>query len=63
MNMSEMAHAVDLCSPNHLVDGEGWQSKEHRCKVDWAEQIKQLVDEDYPDVDKIILESTLKSPD
>jgi hypothetical protein len=36
----------------------GWRRmtiKEHRCKVDWAEQIKQLVDEDYPDVDKIIL--------
>ncbi len=29
--------------------------KEHRCKSDWAEQIKQLVDEDYPDAEKIVL--------
>jgi hypothetical protein len=30
----------------------GWRRmtiKEHRCKVDWAEQIRQLVDEDYPE--------------
>lgn len=29
--------------------------KEHRRKKDWAEQIKQLVDDDYPDADIIVL--------
>lgn len=29
--------------------------KEKRCKKDWAEQIKRLVDEDYPDAVKIVL--------
>jgi transposase len=28
---------------------------EHRKKVDWAHQIKQLVDEDFPDAEKIVL--------
>ncbi len=30
-------------------------AKEHRTKVDWAHQVKRLVDEDYPDVDTILL--------
>ena len=29
--------------------------REHRTVVDWAEEIKYLVDEMYPEVDKIIL--------
>lgn len=29
--------------------------REHRTAVDWAEEIKYLVDEMYPDVEKIIL--------
>lgn len=36
----------------------GWRHMtilEHRCKKDWAEQIKQLVDEDFPDAEKIVL--------
>lgn len=27
----------------------------HRCKTDWAQEIKQLVDEDFPDAEKIVL--------
>jgi hypothetical protein len=30
-------------------------AKEHRTKVDWAHQIKRLVDEDYPDAEVIRL--------
>lgn len=36
----------------------GWRRLsilEHRCKSDWAKQIKQLVDEDFPDAEKIVL--------
>lgn len=36
----------------------GWRRvsiKEHRCKQDWAEQIRILVDTDYPDAEKIVL--------
>lgn len=36
----------------------GWRRMtilEHRCKKDWAEQIKQLIDEDFPDAEKIVL--------
>ena len=29
--------------------------REHRCKTDWAQEIKQLVDEDFPDAEKIVL--------
>ncbi len=37
---------------------EGWRRVEvtdRRTKVDWARQVKQLVDEDYPDKDRIVL--------
>lgn len=37
---------------------EGWRRvtiREHRCRKDWAQEIKQLVDEDFPDAEKIIL--------
>ena len=37
---------------------EGWRRVEvtdSRTKVDWAHQVKQLVDEDYPDKDRIVL--------
>mgnify|MGYP007007360035 CR=1 FL=1 len=30
-------------------------AREHRTAVDWAEEIKYLVDEMYPDTEKIIL--------
>lgn len=36
----------------------GWRRvtiKKQRRKQDWAEQIKELVDVDYPDADKIVL--------
>ena len=36
----------------------GWRRVsilEHRCKIDWAMQIKQLVDEDFPDAETIVL--------
>lgn len=36
----------------------GWRRVtilEHRCKTDWAQQIKRLVDEDYPEAEKIVL--------
>ena len=37
---------------------EGWRRVEvtdRRTKVDWAQMVKQLVDEDYPDKDRIVL--------
>ena len=37
---------------------EGWRRAEvtdRRTKVDWAGQVKKLVDEDYPDRDRIVL--------
>ena len=36
----------------------GWRkvtAKEHRKKADWAEQIRSLVDDDYPDAEKIVI--------
>ncbi len=37
---------------------EGWRRvavTDRRAKVDWAQVVKQLVDEDYPDKDRIVL--------
>ena len=37
---------------------EGWRRAgvtDRRTKVDWAHQVKKLVDEDYPDKDRIVL--------
>ena len=37
---------------------EGWRRAavtDRRTKVDWTRQVKQLVDEDYPDKDRIVL--------
>ena len=37
---------------------DGWRRvevRERRTKVDWAHVIKKLVDEDYPDRDRIVL--------
>ena len=37
---------------------EGWRRvgvTDRRTKVDWAHQVKKLVDEDYPDEDRIVL--------
>ena len=28
---------------------------EHRCRTDWAQAMKELTDEDYPDVEKIVI--------
>ena len=36
----------------------GWMRPEvleHRTKVDWANQMKKLIDEDYPDAERIVL--------
>lgn len=38
-----------------LADRHHTSVREHRTAVDWAEEIKYLVDEMYPEVDKIIL--------
>ena len=43
---------------------EGWRRVEvtdRRTKVDWAHQVQQLVDEDYPDKDRIAL--VMDNPD
>ena len=29
-------------------------AKEHRTKIDWAHQVKRLVDEDYPDAELVL---------
>ena len=37
---------------------EGWrrvEATERRTKTDWAEVVRKLVDEDYPDRDRIVL--------
>ena len=37
---------------------EGWRRvgvTDRRTKVNWAHQVKKLVDEDYPDKDRIVL--------
>lgn len=37
---------------------EGWRRmsvRERRCKTDWAEEVRRLVDEDFPDAEKIVL--------
>ena len=37
---------------------DGWcrvEVRERRAKVDWAQVIKRLVDEDYADTDRIVL--------
>ena len=37
---------------------EGWRRvgvKERRTKVDWARQVKLLIDQHYPDKDRIVL--------
>lgn len=36
----------------------GWRRvsiREHRCKDDWAREIRRLVDDDFPDAEKIVL--------
>jgi len=36
----------------------GWRrvtSREHRSRIDWAEEVKQLLDEDYPHARKVKL--------
>ena len=42
-----------FCEP---LRGKRWVDvTEHRTKVDWAEQIKELVEERYPEAEKIVL--------
>ena len=36
----------------------GWRNtdvQEHRCRIDWAKQVKWLLDEQYPDAKKVVL--------
>ena len=36
----------------------GWRYAEalsHRTKIDWAKQVKRMLDEDYPDAEKVVL--------
>jgi len=36
----------------------GWRYTEalpHRTKIDWAKQVKRMLDEDYPDAEKVVL--------
>ena len=42
-------------SPWRVPDTLALQVRERRTKVDWAHVIKKLVDEDYPDRDRIVL--------
>lgn len=49
------ARLVALACSEPLV-GKRWVDvTEHRTKVDWAHQIKELVDERYPDAERIVL--------
>ncbi|MDR1959429.1 MAG: hypothetical protein LBQ54_10390 [Planctomycetaceae bacterium] len=43
------------CLLRHWPDGGGVDVTEHRKRTDWANQIKRLVDEDFPDAEKIVL--------
>ena len=44
-----------LCAKSSLEGRRRVAVTERRTKVDWAGQMKQLVDEDYPDKDRIVL--------
>ncbi len=48
-----VANLFLFCEP--LVGRRWVDVTEHRKKVDWAHQIKELVDERYPDAEKIVL--------
>ena len=50
MNMSAMELAVYLLGRKYHIS-----AGEHRTAVDWAEEIRYLVDVMYPNVDKVIL--------
>ena len=55
MNTSATGSATFSCCFAPL---EGWRRAavtDRRTKVDWARQVKQLVDEDYPDKERIVL--------
>lgn len=46
------------CGFMFTVPHECWRRvsiREHRCKTDWAQEIKQLVAEDFPDAEKTVL--------
>ena len=49
--VSSLVHAV----LHPWTDGAEIEVRERRTKVDWAHVIKKLVDEDYPDRDRIVL--------
>ncbi len=48
-----VANLFMFCEP--LVGRRWVDVTEHRTKVDWAHQIKELVDERYPEAEKIVL--------
>ena len=48
-----VANVFLFCEP---LTGRRWvEATEHRTRVDWAQQIKELVDERYPEAERIVL--------
>jgi len=48
-----VANLLLCCEP---LTGRRWvEATEHRTRVDWAQQIKELVDERYPEAERIVL--------
>ena len=48
-----VANVFLFCEP---LTGRRWvEATEHRTRVDWAHQIKELVDERYPEAERIVL--------
>ena len=48
-----VANVFLCCEP---LTGRRWvEATEHRTRVDWAHQIKELVDERYPEAERIVL--------
>lgn len=54
-NTSEMASAVYSAFVAPLGGGHHVSVHEHRTAIDWAQEIKYLADEMFPDAEKIIL--------
>jgi hypothetical protein len=52
----ERAGVMNLFMVSEPLAGKRWVTvTEHRTKVDWAHQIKELVDEHYPEAERIVL--------
>ena len=47
--------AVNFLFTEPLADWRKVQVREQRTQVDWAQEIRRLLEEDYPDADKVIL--------